>query len=649
MEQNTRILIIDDNKSIHEDFRKVLCSEKNESLQEVDDLEDELFGDDDSDSNDDNSNALISYDVDSAYQGQEALAMIQKAEEEGRPYSLAFMDVRMPPGWDGVETISRIWLKFPYIEMVLCTAYSDYTWDEIVSQLGATDKLLFLRKPFDAIAVQQMALTLVKKWNLGQQARHYVKKLEQEVNERTIQLKKILDELELKNDALVSTNKELKHVALHDSLTKLPNRALFNDRLQHCIEIAQRESSHFAVFIIDIDKFKQINDTLGHLTGDAVLYELGERLSISLRSSDTVARLGGDEFALVLPKISEEAPELLAQKIIDSLETPVIFGDQSVDVNVSIGMAIYPEDGETHDMLLKHADSAMYQAKRTGSGYAAFDSIEDSKRQEKSQLITDLKYAVEANELFLHYQPVVDLKTNQVHGVEALSRWQHPEHGMIPPDQFIPIAEKKGLIQELTLWVFDVAFKQCAEWHSKGNQIKVSINLSPRNFLDPHLPDEIMNRLKHCKLAPEWVKLEITEHMAMTQPEKAFEIISKLEKLGLDISIDDFGTGYSSLSSLSKLPVKELKIDKSFVINMDAEKSNKIIISSTVGLAHELGLDVVAEGVENKESLDILQKMGCDRAQGYHICKPQSAEDLTKWLLTSEWKADNKKKAQGSN
>ncbi len=647
MENNTRIIIVDDNKSIHEDFRKVLCSKNTDLDNEVNDLEDELFGE--TTAADTKIHINIEYEVDSAYQGEEALAMIKQAEEEGRPYALAFMDVRMPPGWDGVETISRIWLKYPYIEMVLCTAYSDYTWDDIINKLGATDRLLFLRKPFDAIAVQQMALTLVKKWNLSEHARNYVKKLEKEVNERTIQLKSLLSELEATNRNLVDSNTSLQHIALHDSLTKLPNRALFNDRLEHSIEIAARDNQQLALFIIDIDKFKEINDTHGHLTGDAVLFEVGERLSLVLRTSDTVARLGGDEFALILPKITADAPELLAEKITHSLKSPVVFADQNINVSISIGIAVYPEHGATNDVLLKHADSAMYNAKRNGMSYAKFDSEEDSKRQDRMQLISDLKYAVKANELHLNYQPIVDLNNNKIIGVEALARWQHPGRGLIPPDQFIPLAETKGLIQELTLWVFDVAFKQCAQWHKMGAKITMSINLSPRNFLDPKLPNEISNALKKCKLDPRWVRLEITENMTISQPEKALEIITKLQNLGLDISIDDFGTGYSSLSYLKKLPVSEIKIDKSFVIDMDKDHDNKVIVNSTINLAHDLGLDVVAEGVENGNILKMLKELGCNRAQGYHMCKPKNAEEISRWIFESEWQIEQNNKAQASS
>ena len=250
----------------------------------------------------------------------------------------------------------------------------------------------------------------------------------------------------------------------------------------------------------------------------------------------------------------------------------------------------------------------------------------------------DLKHAIDANKLSLYYQPIIDLGTNQVHGVEALARWEHLKHGMILPNQFIPLAENKGFIQQLTLWVLDVACKQCAEWHKAGIKIKISINLSPRNFLDPSLPEAITTRLENCKLDPKWIKLEITENMAMSQPEKAIEIISCLKNLGLGISIDDFGTGYSSLSSLTKLPVTEFKIDESFVMNMDKDPGNKVIVSSTINLAHELGLDVVAEGVESQEVLQILQDLGCNRGQGYYFCRPKPAEEISRWLCESEWR-----------
>jgi diguanylate cyclase (GGDEF)-like protein len=381
MEYNTRILIVDDNESIHQDFRKVLIHETNADHAELDDLEAELFGEDDAASEEKNDVAILNYEVDSALQGQEALAMVDKAAQEGRPYSLIFMDVRMPPGWDGIETISRIWIKHPYIEMVLCTAYSDYTWDDIIAKLGSSDKLLFLRKPFDAVAVQQMALSLIKKWNLGEQARHYVKNLEQEVQQRTLQLKELLKELETKNAELAVNNDQLKHAALHDSLTGLPNRILYHDRLDQAIKLSQRNKTQFAVALMDLNGFKAINDLRGHLTGDYVLKTVATRIEAILRASDTVARLGGDEFAFVLPTVDREAPQTVAEKIMRAFDEAITMDTkgETIAISASIGIALYPDHGTDIDVLIGKADAAMYTAKRAGTGiYVHSDNLTET-------------------------------------------------------------------------------------------------------------------------------------------------------------------------------------------------------------------------------------------------------------------------------
>jgi diguanylate cyclase (GGDEF)-like protein len=375
MTYNTRILIVDDNESIHEDFLKVLSQKKTEELAELDDLESELFGDDgDSEDNPANNGDQPEYIVESAYQGREALEKVEKAAEEGAPYSLVFMDVRMPPGWDGIETISHIWHKHPYIEMVLCTAYSDYTWDDIIEKLGCTDRLLFLRKPFDAVAVQQMALSLTKKWNLGEQARNYVNTLEKEVEERTKQLQELLKKLESQNAQLSVSNDELKHAALHDPLTELPNRILFHDRLQHAIELAHRNKQNFAVALMDLNDFKGINDVHGHLAGDKVLRAVAQRSRSALRASDTVARLGGDEFAFILPTVGVESPVTVAEKILATMDEPIDIGGNAVfKTHASIGVALYPGHGVDTDHLLAMADSAMYLAKRNGGGVHVYE------------------------------------------------------------------------------------------------------------------------------------------------------------------------------------------------------------------------------------------------------------------------------------
>ncbi len=377
MEHNTRILIVDDNESIHEDFRKVLIHETNQDHAELDDLEAELFGEEPVAA--ESSGELLDYEVDSALQGEEALAMVDKAAQEGRPYALIFMDVRMPPGWDGIETISRIWIKHPYIEMVLCTAYSDYTWDDIVAKLGSSDKLLFLRKPFDAVAVQQMALSLVKKWNLGEQARNYVKNLEQEVQQRTLQLKDLLNELETKNAELADSNDQLKHASLHDALTGLPNRVLFHDRLNQAIKLSKRNKTQFAVAIMDLNGFKEINDNRGHLTGDYVLKTVADRIKETLRDSDTVARLGGDEFAFVLPTVDRESPATVTDKIMATFKEPIVMDSDGgkIEVGASIGITLYPDHGADVDALIGYADAAMYSAKRAGSGVCIYSEDVD--------------------------------------------------------------------------------------------------------------------------------------------------------------------------------------------------------------------------------------------------------------------------------
>lgn len=380
MEYNTRILIVDDNESIHGDFRKVLVQETSIDHAELDEMEAELFGGGEPKQSSSGENT-VTYEVDSAFQGQEALKMVDKAAEEGRPYALVFMDVRMPPGWDGIETISRIWLRHPYVEMVLCTAYSDYTWDDIVEKLGCTDKLLFLRKPFDSVAVQQMSLSLIKKFNLGAQARYYVKNLEHEVQQRTLQLQDLLKEMESKNAQLASSNDELKHAALHDSLTGLPNRILFHDRLEQTIKLAKRNNSKFAVALLDLNDFKDINDSQGHLVGDLVLKTVAERISTVLRASDTVARLGGDEFALVLPTVDRESPDIVANKILEAIAAPIDNDKSTIKTSGSIGVALYPDHGTNNDTMIGKADSAMYTAKRNGGGVYIYNE-EDAQNQE---------------------------------------------------------------------------------------------------------------------------------------------------------------------------------------------------------------------------------------------------------------------------
>ena len=633
---NIRILIVDDNKAIHEDFRKVLLPQETALSNEIDSLENDLFGDEGSEPTN-NTNSTFNYELDSAYQGQEAIDMATKAKADGNPYSLIFMDVRMPPGMDGIETIGHIWEIDPYAEIVICTAYSDYSWDEIIEKLGQTDKLLFLKKPFDSVAVKQMALTLVKKWNLDSQARNYVLNLEHEVDSRTQQLNKLLKQLEKKNKLLTDTNERLAHIAVHDALTDIPNRVLFNDRLTHAVLMAHREKYSFSVCMMDLNKFKEINDNDGHLVGDQVLKEVAKRMDSSFRDSDTVARLGGDEFALLLPKVTNNDIPIVAKKIIDAISQPMIINDKEYNVGISIGFSLYPDHGDDNSTLINCADFAMYKCKRNSYKYAIYNESEDNNRFQQLQLTKDLDLAIKDGGLQLFYQPIVDVKSHRIQGVEALCRWIHPEVGSISPEQFIRLAEENNMIMPLTDWVIETAVNQCAKWNSAGHDLTISINISVQNLLDSELPGKLEKCLTSSGLPADHIKIEITESMTMVNPEHAMRMLRQFSKMGVRISIDDFGTGYSSLSYLAELPVNELKIDRCFVMEMKSGSSNDVIVKSTIDLAHNLGIKVVAEGIEHDETLNMLSQYGCDFGQGFHICKPIPVAELERWLNESTW------------
>lgn len=622
---NCRILVVDDNESIHEDFRKILQPHNANLNNKLTSIEAGLFSDEPR-----SAVTTMQYEVNSAHQGEEALEMLRKAELDARPYALCFMDVRMPPGWDGIQTIAHIWKELPYTEIVICTAYSDYSWDDIVATLGSTDRLLFISKPFDATAIKQMALALVTKWNLGNEARNHVTELEREVNERTAQLQDLLREVNQKN-------KELEHLALHDTLTGLSNRALFNDRLSHSIARARRDQYGFAVLLMDLDNFKDINDTYGHHVGDRLLQDVALRLHTALRGSDTVARLGGDEFAAILYNVTVETCGLIVKKIQDSLIPMLSVEQHSISASASIGIALYPEHGDNPETLLKGADLAMYLAKRSGNKFAFFDEKEKERCIDRLQLVHDLDLAIRNNKLMQYYQPIIDLAAHQISGVEALARWNHPSLGFVSTAQFIQLAEQKGLIQSLTLWALNTAVAQCAQWHRAGFQIGISVNLSVRNFVDPSLPIAIADCLKRYQLEPDWLTLEITEDMTVANPECALAIIHTIDDMGVRISIDDFGTGYSSLAYLMKIPVKEIKLDGSFILCLLDNRNTRAIVSSTIDLAHSLGMKVVAEGVESEKIFKVLLDLGCDKVQGHYLSVPQPATDISAWLRDSPW------------
>ncbi|MCK4585997.1 MAG: EAL domain-containing protein [Gammaproteobacteria bacterium] len=427
----------------------------------------------------------------------------------------------------------------------------------------------------------------------------------------------------------------LMRQALHDGLTDLPNRTLFTDRLEQAIHSAQRDNHSLAVLLMDLDHFKEINDTLGHHIGDILLKEIGPKIHQNLRSIDTVARMGGDEFLLLLPNSDEQKSIEVAQKILLSISEPFLVDGHTLEIGASIGIAIYPAHADDPNSLIRRADVAMYDAKHKKSGFNLYDPLADQHNPGRLTMMSELRQAIAHNQLCLYYQPKINLKENKCVGVEALVRWNHPEKGQILPDTFIEDAEKSNTIKSLTQWVLTTAIEQSALWNKEGFCIDMSVNISARDFQDPALLKLIEDKISNSTLEPACLTLELTESAVMTDTKKAFDSLSKLDKMGVKLAIDDFGTGYSSLDYLKRLPVDELKIDRSFVIDMATSKNDEAIVRSTIDLAHNLGLSVVAEGVEDQSSLDLLEKMGCDTMQGYFTCRPLPADEISEYLSKS--------------
>lgn len=425
---------------------------------------------------------------------------------------------------------------------------------------------------------------------------------------------------------------QLAHQALHDALTGLPNRTLLHDRVASSIRTAHRQDTPLALLLTDLDRFKEINDTFGHEVGDVVLQEVATRLQGVVRDIDTVARLGGDEFAVVLPGTDEREATLVALRLVSVLAHPVVVNERRLDIGTSVGIACYGAHGTDATTLLRAADVAMYAAKRRGDAYAVYAADNDRNSVHRLTLIAELRRAIDHDELELHYQPKVDLRTGNVTSVEALARWQHPTRGFIPPDEFIPLAEHTGLIKPLTRWVLNEALRQCRDWYGAGHPIDVAVNLSAWSLYDPEFVETVRTLLDRWAVAPASLELELTESMVMTDPLRARETLTQLHALGVQLSIDDFGTGYSSLGYLKRLPVQQLKIDKSFVMQMASNDDDAFIARAIVDLSHNLGLEVVAEGVEERQTLRLLTMMGCDLAQGYYVSRPLLPGELLGWL-----------------
>lgn len=428
----------------------------------------------------------------------------------------------------------------------------------------------------------------------------------------------------------------LEHQALHDSLTALPNRYFLYSTVEKSLQ--DNPQSLSALILMDLDRFKEINDTLGHQAGDALLKQIGPRLTTILQKvKGSLARLGGDEFAIFLPQCRNKDDVLLiAVEVITAIKVPFDLDSMKVEVGASLGIALYPQHGEDVSNLMRCADIAMYVAKRQTSGFTFYSAKEDHHSPKRLALMTELRSAMLENQLFLHYQPKIDLQTYRTVGVEVLVRWEHPEYGRIPPGQFIQVAETTKLIGPLTLWILENALKQWRMWYEQGLETDVAVNLSVRNLLDQALPAQIRRLMQKHQVDATCLEMEITESAIMADPDGALAVLTQIDRMGVGLSIDDFGTGYSSLAYLKRLPIQKLKIDLSFISHMTENEQDAIITKTITNLAHEFGLQVVAEGVENVETMQALQKLECDQVQGYYISRPLSAEDMTQWLRSGD-------------
>ena len=417
-------------------------------------------------------------------------------------------------------------------------------------------------------------------------------------------------------------------LAYHDPLTGLPNRLLLTDRLAHALASAKRRQGHVAVLYIDLDRFKNVNDSLGHAVGDKLLWEIAHRLNTCVREEDTVSRLGGDEFVIVLESLQDQEDAVsIANKVHKAFERPILVDNRMLHASASIGIAVYPNDGESAEILLQNADTAMYQAKAQGrNNFQFFAPFMNTHVRERLDLENTLREALERDEFELYYQPIVDLHSGEIVCAEALIRWRHPEQGLIPPDKFIPIAEETGFIVRIGDWVIDQACRVLSEWHAQGVQPpRLSVNVSPRQFRQPGLADRIRHILDTHGVDARQIDLEVTESALMDHPELAARILRELKAMGLGIVIDDFGTGYSSLAYLKTFPIDKLKIDRSFVQDMLTDNSDREITLAVIALSHNLGLKVVAEGVEYPEQLEFLKKHRCDGVQGFFYSQPKPA------------------------
>ena len=605
---NRRILIVDDTVSIHEDFRKILCADA-DGEPSLDSLEETLFGTP--------AAPRQVFELDSAYQGQEALALVSQALAANAPYAMVFIDMRMPPGWDGLQTIEQLWNVDPNLQIALCTAYSDYSFEAIEARLKYNDQLLILKKPFDHLEIRQMASALTWKWQLAQDVARKVIGLERTIEERVQELLKV------------------SHLLQYDALTELPNSTLLGDRLTQAIALGRRHDTQLAVMFIGLDRFKRINNALGYPVGDEVLQQVSRSLVATVRDSDSVFRYGSDEFVIVLHDVQHpQQTQHIADKVLRTISATRHVAGHDLSVTASLGISIYPNDSCNAVELIKHAETAMHTSKERGANDFSFYTEDMNLRAQRQQnLESAIRQALERDEFVLHYQPKLDLRSGRIVGAEALIRWFQPRSGWVSPADFIPVAEDSGLIVPLTQWVLRQACEQAQAWRGMGlPPLCMSVNVSPIDFRQRDFVDNLAAILKQSGLPPARLELEITESVLMQNVDETVDILQKIKAMGVRLALDDFGTGYSSLSYLRRFPIDVLKIDQSFVRGLNLNSQDAQLISAIIGMGKSLELNIIAEGVETVEQLNFLKTQQCEEGQGFLFSKAVPPKDFAQML-----------------
>lgn len=613
-----RILVIDDNPSIHSDFEKIL--RPGYESQDVNAIaaflnEAEL------------SIPIRNFEIDYATQGEEGYQKVRQSIVDGCPYGLVFVDMRMPPGWDGLHTIEHLLQADPKLQTVLCTAYSDYSWSEMVQRIGDTDRVLVLKKPFENIEVRQTAMALCEKRALLELAGERTKQLECLVDERT---------------------RVLTQWVTTDTLTQLANRSVFQSTLEECIQSRRNSPGACdAVLYIDLDNFKIVNDSMGHQAGDELLIEVASRLLKCVRGDDQVyrsegnlpARFGGDEFAVLLRNLrSPDDVEPVCQRLIKATAQPIRIGKRDLSIGASIGVAIIDDSTESAEDILRNADTAMYAAKHAGRNCSlVFDSHMHEDVMQRLDAESDIRSALINNRFEVHYQPIVSLTSLKATGYEALIRMRSDDGQLIRPDQFIPTAEETGLIVPIGQLVLDDACKMIRSNQQQAADVDVSIsvNVSKRQLMQTDFVDSVRDTLERHEISAHGVlNLEVTESMIMDDVEQYAQSLHQLRELGIKIHLDDFGTGYSSLACLHQFPIDVLKIDRSFISGETSHETG--IVEAILAIATALKIQVVAEGIETTAQLEWLRQLKCVLGQGFLFGKPQLMDQLHSSTLTAQ-------------